>query len=214
MDQLPPKTGLLWHSDMLLHAISLTDPTKMLSHPENPSRLKGIISNLTLKGYDALPDVEKICEYPEATKEFVNSAHNLDAKDWYDHISQLWPENETSRENLYYTDTYYNRHTGRAALLSAGGVKVSVDKVMSGEWKNCFAAIRPPGHHAGTCGIVSGFCFINNVVCGAKYAQQKYGVRRIVIFDWDVHHGDSSQKLLYENDEILYISFHRYFCLI
>lgn len=97
--------------------------------------------------------------------------------------------------------------------MAAGSVKVALDKIYKDKsWKNCFLAIRPPGHHAAAKNELEpkGFCFINNVVCGARYAQETYGITRIAVFDWDVHHGDSSESLTYDDKEILYISFHRY----
>ena len=201
------KIGLIYHRDMLLHSQSLSDPKVSLKHPENPKRLENIINQLENSNLTKSPKVETITSYPEADENFVIGAHIT--PDYYQYIKDIFPKDRDS-EQAYYADTYINPHTARAALQSAGGIKLSVDKICNNEWSNSLAAIRPPGHHAGTCGTISGFCFINNIVCGAKYAKSKYNLKKILIFDWDVHHGDSSQKLTYEDDSILYISFHRF----
>jgi histone deacetylase 6 len=96
--------------------------------------------------------------------------------------------------------------------LAANAVKICVDNILGKKvWKNAYAAIRPPGHHAGSKSEdIFGFCLINNVTCGVRHAQKAYGVKKIAVFDWDAHHGDSSQALLYNDPNVLYISFHRY----
>ncbi|KAK6175214.1 hypothetical protein SNE40_013722 [Patella caerulea] len=95
------------------------------------------------------------------------------------------------------------------ALLSAGSVLNVVDTVLSGQAQNGVAINRPPGHHAerDTC---MGFCFFNNVAIAAKYAQNKYGVKRILILDWDVHHGNGTQNQFYNDPSVLFISLHKF----
>jgi histone deacetylase 6 len=100
-------------------------------------------------------------------------------------------------------------------------VKICVDGVLGingdTEWSSAFAAVRPPGHHAGTSNRISGFCFFNNIAVGAVYARYllknnpKFKIQepRIVVFDWDVHHGDSTQRLFNKSKDILFISMHR-----
>lgn len=89
-------------------------------------------------------------------------------------------------------------------------MKVCVDKVISGEWNNCFAAVRPPGHHAGIGGEINGFCFFNNVAAAARYAQKSHGIKRVAILDWDAHHGNSTQEIFFEDSSVLFISIHRH----
>jgi len=81
---------------------------------------------------------------------------------------------------------------------------------MSNKVESAFCNIRPPGHHAYGASQMAGFCFINNVVIASEYLKSHYKMKRILIFDWDVHHGDGTQNLTYEDDNILFISLHRY----
>lgn len=94
------------------------------------------------------------------------------------------------------------------ALLSAGGVLTAIDAVMTGEVDHAFALIRPPGHHAiSSTGV--GFCIFNNTAIGANYARNKYGLERVMILDWDVHHGNGIQDMFYGDPGILYVSLHQ-----
>lgn len=95
--------------------------------------------------------------------------------------------------------------------MAAGGVIEVIDAVYLGMIQNGFCIVWPPGHHAHS-SMASGFCFYNNVANGAKYAQKKYGAKKIVIFDWDVHFGDGTSEILLEDDSILFISIHWYDC--
>ncbi len=91
------------------------------------------------------------------------------------------------------------------------GVILAIDRVVTGEWSSGFAFVRPPGHHADMEGEPCGFCTYSNVAIGAKYALQKYqSVKKILIFDWDVHHGNSTYKFLQDHPDVLFISLHRY----
>lgn len=102
------------------------------------------------------------------------------------------------------------KDSARAARLAVGAMKVCVDNIMKNKWQNCFAAVRPPGHHAGIGGEISGFCFFNNVAAAARYAQKTYGIKRVAIFDWDAHHGNSTQDIFLEDNSVLFISVHRH----
>jgi histone deacetylase 6 len=106
-------------------------------------------------------------------------------------------------------DTYENRHTATAAYLSAGGAIEGVRAVMNHEVDTSFCIIRPPGHHA-SCQNAAGFCFFNNAAVAARYAQKEFGVKKVVIFDWDVHVGDGTSAIFYEDDTVLYMSIHRF----
>ncbi|WML31753.1 class II histone deacetylase [Neobacillus sp. OS1-32] len=96
------------------------------------------------------------------------------------------------------------------ALLSAGGALTGVDAVMSGEVQNVYALTRPPGHHAEP-EYGRGFCIFNNVAIAARYAREKYGLKRIMILDWDVHHGNGTETAFYHDPEVLFISLHQEF---
>ena len=156
-------TGYIYHPDLLKHSLSLKDEAKMLSHPENPKRLSSILEHIKKSGIDQKCDV--INSFEPIAKEHVLRVHD---EKFYDYVTDMWME--CGKESLKYTDCYYNEHSSRAALLAAEALKISVDKVMKKEWKNCFAAVRPPGHHAENNGRIAGFCFVNNVAIAARYA--------------------------------------------
>ncbi len=93
--------------------------------------------------------------------------------------------------------------------MAAGGMLSAIDAVMAGKVENAFCAVRPPGHHA-VRDRAMGFCIFNNIAIGAKYIQEKYGLSKILIVDWDVHHGNGTQESFYEDPDVLYFSLHRY----
>uniref|UniRef100_A0A4W4HJR1 Histone deacetylase n=1 Tax=Electrophorus electricus TaxID=8005 RepID=A0A4W4HJR1_ELEEL len=108
------------------------------------------------------------------------------------------------------SDTIWNEvHSPSAARLAVGSVVELVFKVASGELKNGFAVVRPPGHHAEE-STPMGFCYFNSVAIAAKLLQQRLNVSRILIVDWDVHHGNGTQQAFYDDPSVLYISLHRY----
>lgn len=106
-------------------------------------------------------------------------------------------------------DTYALPVSPEIARLSAGGVVAAVDAVLSGKASNAFAAVRPPGHHA-LAHRGMGFCLLGNVPLAAKYAQLTYGIKKVLIVDYDVHHGNGTQDMFYEDDSVLFISTHQY----
>jgi acetoin utilization deacetylase AcuC-like enzyme len=107
-------------------------------------------------------------------------------------------------------DTVVSMHSLDAALRGAGGACRAVDAVMLGETRNAFVACRPPGHHA-TADSAMGFCLFNNVAVAARYAQQKYKeIERVAIIDWDVHHGNGTQGIFYDDPSVFFYSIHQY----
>src|SRR6185295_15172023 len=94
------------------------------------------------------------------------------------------------------------------ALQAVGGVLVATDAVMTGQANNAFCIVRPAGHHA-TASMGMGFCLFNNVAIGARYVQKKYGVKRVLIVDWDVHHGNGTQAIVWSDPSIFYFSTHQ-----
>jgi acetoin utilization deacetylase AcuC-like enzyme len=104
-------------------------------------------------------------------------------------------------------DTYVSKHSLEAALYAAGAVMEAVEQCKSGEILRAFCAVRPPGHHAGAHSAM-GFCIFNNVAIGARYAQ-KAGYRKVFIIDFDVHHGNGTQHIFYEDDTVFYFSTHQ-----
>ncbi len=106
-------------------------------------------------------------------------------------------------------DTHASRDTFKTALLAAGGVLTAVEAVIDGEADNAFAIVRPPGHHA-LPERAMGFCFFNSVAIAARWLIGGRGLRRVMIVDWDLHHGNGSQEIFYESPEVLYVSTHQF----
>jgi acetoin utilization deacetylase AcuC-like enzyme len=108
-------------------------------------------------------------------------------------------------------DTHTSELSWQTALRAAGGLIDTVDAVMAGEETNGFALVRPPGHHAEPDRSM-GFCLINNVAIAARYLQDVHGIDRILVIDWDVHHGNGTQRAFYEENGVLFVSIHQYPC--
>jgi acetoin utilization deacetylase AcuC-like enzyme len=106
-------------------------------------------------------------------------------------------------------DTHISPKSYDVAVTAVGGVLLAIDGTMEGKFRNAFCAIRPPGHHA-IKDRAMGFCLFNNVAIGTRYIQQKYGLSKVLIVDWDVHHGNGTQDLFYDDPTVLYFSIHQY----
>ena len=106
-------------------------------------------------------------------------------------------------------DTHACAETWATARLAAGGVLTAVEAVLDGEADNAFAIVRPPGHHA-LPERAMGFCFFNNIAIAASWLVKLRGMRRVLILDWDVHHGNGTQEIFYESPQVLYMSTHQY----
>jgi acetoin utilization deacetylase AcuC-like enzyme len=106
-------------------------------------------------------------------------------------------------------DTSMSPGSLNAAYLAAGGALAGVDAIMAGQVDHVFCAVRPPGHHA-EAGRAMGFCLFNNVAIAARYVQKKYGLSRVLIVDWDVHHGNGTQHSFEDDPSVLFFSTHQY----
>ena len=106
-------------------------------------------------------------------------------------------------------DTRISPQSYDVARRAVGGVLAAVDAVMAGRVKNAFAALRPPGHHA-LADQAMGFCLLNNVAIATRYVQERHGVERVLIVDWDVHHGNATQAIFYRDPSVLFFSTHQY----
>ncbi|MFW6124148.1 MAG: histone deacetylase [Acidobacteriota bacterium] len=152
-------------------------------HPESPQRLNAIEKRLKETG---LSDEIKHLSPQKNPLDFIRKIHTND------HISQI-----KSIPN-----------TGLIASKAVSGVLEGVDSVCRGEVKNAFCAVRPPGHHAQNSGQEEGFCFYNNIAVAARYIQQKYHYKNILIIDWDYHHGNATEWAFYDDPSILFFSTH------
>jgi len=168
------------------------------AHPERPERLK-ILLDLTrgLHGSDL-----QILPPRPAKKEEVSSCHSSE------YIDLVRSTSEINRYALD-GDTVTCADSYGIALLAVGGFLRLLDSVSAFDFRNGFALVRPPGHHA-TRDRAMGFCLFNTVAIGAQYLKRLYGARRILIMDWDVHHGNGTQDNFYQDPSVLYISTHQY----
>ncbi|KAI1759491.1 putative histone deacetylase A [Hypoxylon sp. FL1150] len=219
-------TGCCYDDRMKLHANADFGPTP--HHPEDPRRIEEIMKmfkkgGLVFAGSDSeLLDILRdaptkyMWRIPArpATKQEICTVHTPAHYDWVQSLNdmstrdlrQLSHNMDQGRSSLYVGSMSYE-----AALLSAGGCVETCKNVASGQVKNAFAIIRPPGHHA-EYDQPMGFCLFNNVPVAAKVCQNEYPdtCRKILILDWDVHHGNGIQNMFYEDPNILYISLHVY----
>jgi acetoin utilization deacetylase AcuC-like enzyme len=167
-------------------------------HPERPARIATMIQmSAELKRGDL-----KICAPREATLEELRLCHSEDYL--------LSIKRSAMRERTDFDpDTHACAQTWTTARRAAGGVLTAVEAVLDGEARNAFAIIRPPGHHARP-DRAMGFCFLNNVAIAANWLIKVQGKRRVLILDWDVHHGNGTQEIFYDSPEVLYMSIHQY----
>jgi acetoin utilization deacetylase AcuC-like enzyme len=167
-------------------------------HPESPLRIKAI-----LKAVDeaSIAGLERL-EAPLATLEQVQRVHPER------YTSRMLSSVPTQGYVRVDSDTVLCPHTGEAALRAAGGACAAVDAVMAGPVRHAFCAMRPPGHHAEAMEAM-GFCVFNNVAVAAMHARAAHHLSRIAIFDFDVHHGNGTQAIFWDDPDTLYVSTHQ-----
>ncbi|MCD6153335.1 MAG: histone deacetylase [Syntrophobacterales bacterium] len=168
-------------------------------HPESPARLEAIY---------------KMLESPDMKDKFVNITPRHATHEEIEMIhSPSYIEMVAGTAGKSHTfldpDTSTSPESYDVARLAVGGLLNAIDAVASGSVDNAFAFIRPPGHHAET-GRAAGFCIFNNIAIGALHAIKKHGMKRILIADWDLHHGNGTQHSFYEDSRVLYFSTHQY----
>ncbi|MDP2718324.1 MAG: histone deacetylase [Dehalococcoidia bacterium] len=185
------KTGLIYSPIYLEHDTG--------SHPENAKRLEAVMAYLKKMGV-----LNRIGVFPPRkatvdevalvhTKEYITSIENkaINGGGWLD------------------MDTFLSPASFDVAMYAVGGVLTGIEKVMAGELSSAFALVRPPGHHAGI-SKASGFCIFNNVAVAARYALKEYKLQRVMIVDFDVHHGNGTSDIFYSDPAVLYFSTHQY----
>jgi acetoin utilization deacetylase AcuC-like enzyme len=166
-------------------------------HPENPGRLEVLYKMLD----EEITFPYLTVEPRAATEEEIELIHTPA------YFSQI--KETAGKERVYLDpDTSTSALSYETALLAAGGLLKAVDLIMDGSIKNAFALIRPPGHHA-EASRAMGFCIFNNVAIAAEYLIKKRGLQRILIVDWDVHHGNGTQAAFYSRRDVLYFSTHQ-----
>uniref|UniRef100_A0A670J652 Histone deacetylase n=1 Tax=Podarcis muralis TaxID=64176 RepID=A0A670J652_PODMU len=217
---LPSLTGLVYDTFMLKHQCTCGNTNV---HPEHAGRIQSIWSRLQETGL--LSKCERI-RGRKATLDEIQTVHS-------EHHTLLYGTSPLNRQKLDSKKLLGPLTPKMYAVLPCGGIGVDIDtvwnemhsssavrmavgclvelafKVASGELKNGFAIIRPPGHHAEE-STAMGFCFFNSVAITAKLLQQKLAISKILIVDWDIHHGNGTQQAFYSDPNVLYVSLHRY----
>jgi acetoin utilization deacetylase AcuC-like enzyme len=186
------ETGLVYGEIYLEHD---TGP----HHPERPQRLTAIIE--ALENSALLHRLLRIEPEP-AERNVLELCHTAR------YIDEFKSAVEDSDPFLSTEECILSPATFEVALCAVGGVLKGVDHVMEGKVRNCFCAVRPPGHHAGSYRAM-GFCFFNNVAIAVKYLQKQYGIQRIAVIDWDVHHGNGTQYMFDKDPTVYFVSFHQ-----
>src|SRR5499427_1319611 len=185
------RSAVVVDKDYLKH-----DPGKF--HPERPERIRVLLDladELDNQKFHILPP-------KSATRTDVELCHSPD------YINFLESTSKTHRYALD-GDTITSRDSFAVGLLAVGGFLRLLDSIAAGESQNGFALVRPPGHHA-LSDRAMGFCLFNTIAIGAAHLKQAYGAKKILIMDWDVHHGNGTQEAFYEDPSVLFISTHQY----
>ena len=167
-------------------------------HPERPDRLRAVESALEAEKFQMLARTEA----PRAAFEVVALCHPMD------YIEAL--RDATPKEGIVHLDADTSMSPGsfEAILRAAGGAIHAVDEVLAKRAANAFVAVRPPGHHAETARPM-GFCYFDNAAIAARYAQNRHGIARAAIVDFDVHHGNGSQEIFWSDKTVMYCSTHQ-----
>lgn len=183
-------TGYITHSDFLKHEMGS-------HHPECPERIQAINDQLIRSGIDRFLHH---LDAPLASEDQLELVHSPE------HIAFVKERSPASGYYMLDGDTIMNPYTWSAALRAAGAAIAGVDAVMKGEVENVFCAVRPPGHHAEPTRSM-GFCVFDNVAVAARYAMEEYGISRVAIIDFDVHHGNGTEAAFFNDPNVLMCSF-------
>lgn len=187
------KTGLVFDDKFLAHDTGQ-------GHPECAQRLVAMRKRFEERGlFESTVEITG----REATDEELERAHGAD------YLDLARREIRAGARQLSTGDTVVCEDSWDVAIFAAGSVLAAVDGVMKGDVANAFCATRPPGHHA-TADIGMGFCVVNHAAVAARHAQAVHGLERVVIIDWDVHHGNGTQDIFYEDGSVYYFSTHQW----
>ena len=168
-------------------------------HPERADRVTVVVDHLKKKKFKNL-----IWKKPKKfDPKYLEYAHD---KSYLDSLTESFPKLGL---NFLDSDTILSPGSKEAARDAVGSILTAIDGVMKKDFKNAFCAVRPPGHHAEKQKAM-GFCVYNNVAVGAYYLLEKFKLKKVAIIDFDVHHGNGTQDIFYDNEKVLYISSHQY----
>jgi len=186
------KTGFAYHPIYLEHFTGSW-------HPERPERLPAILKAIEEAG---LNDTLVSLNPSPCPREYLRAVHTDRLIDSIENLCGPTPQHIDA-------DTVVSEKSFEAALVAAGAGIVAADAIMDGEIENAFCAVRPPGHHAES-DRAMGFCLFNNVAIATRYLQRVRGIEKVLIIDWDVHHGNGTQEIFYDDPTVLYFSSHQY----
>lgn len=187
------RTGFVYHPQYLEHDMGA-------GHPESPDRLRAIMRRLEHTG--VLSRLVRINPAP-ASDEWITQVHAAS------YVETLKRRTPTSGRVSLDADTSMSAGSLAAAYLAAGGALAAADAIVAGSVEHAFCALRPPGHHAER-DRAMGFCLFNNVAIAARYLQRRHAIARVLIVDWDVHHGNGTQHTFNNDPTVLFFSTHQY----
>jgi acetoin utilization deacetylase AcuC-like enzyme len=194
--RVPRRTGSV--TTLYIHHPCFANHKTPAGHPERPDRYRAVEAVLGQDAYSGLVRAEAAYAPLEVTRYAHTDAY-------VDGLERVRP----NEGHVYLDgDTVMDPTTWEVVLRGVGGTLQGIDAVMAGEADNVFVGCRPPGHHAESQRAM-GFCLFNNVAIGARHAQKKYGLERVAIVDFDVHHGNGTQEIFYEDASVLYASTHQ-----
>lgn len=183
------KTAFIYHKDFQLHKPNF-------EHVERPERLDSILNKLEKENVFSNFDVFTPDEIDDNNLLLI---HNPE------HLNFIKNGIESGLKILDEGDTYAVNGSLRAAKLAAGSLKTAVEIIFNNKYKNVFCAVRPPGHHAEKSRVM-GFCYFNNAALAAQLAINNKYCKKVAIIDWDVHHGNGTQDIFYDRNDVLFIS--------
>ena len=186
-------TGIAADETVLLHDTGA-------GHPERPSRYSAVLRALDRDGL--LAQMKRLPRHSASDAE-LTLVHSPE------YIALVEREIRQGRAELSTGDANIGEGSLEAARAAAGSVIAAIDAVFEGAAENAFCLVRPPGHHASEARGM-GFCLFNNIAVGARHAQRTFGAERVLIADWDVHHGNGTQDIFYRDGSVLFFSTHQY----
>jgi acetoin utilization deacetylase AcuC-like enzyme len=176
--------------------------------PEQPERLRRAVAIIEAYLENGQLPTERVLRLAprEAALDELTAVHT---QKYVERVRDAVAALSDERSHKFATEVYISQGSYKAALLAAGAPLVALDAIGEGRARNGYALVRPPGHHARP-GTAMGFCLFNNVAVAARYAQRRWGWQRVLIVDYDVHHGNGTEEMFYEDGDVLYFSTHQF----